>query len=244
MLCRYARLIASVTILVGVATAAETEQSGLGPVSEQGVPQHRLKMACKPPGPPHTTQSIASGPSRKDLDRLVRGMPRGTVAAFAQTIQPLLMNNCTAAGCHGPRSESDYRLLRVPPDRPPSRRTTQRNLHATLQWIDHENPTASRLLTAPVRPHGTAETPVFTTQQMAQYRRLVDWVCLVANRLRQEVPATVARPEKPPVQSTPAEPPAVVLSPNPKVQRGAKIKQFVPADPFDPEIFNRRFFSE
>ena len=28
----------------------------------------------------------------------------------------------------------------------------------------------------------------------------------------------------------------------PSVKRGAQIEQFTPADPFDPEIFNRRYF--
>ena len=233
-----------------------------------GVLERRLKMAMQPPAtPPQPAKPSNPAPSLEGLDRLVRGMPPGSVETFAERIQPLLMNNCTAAGCHGQGSETDFRLLRVPVGRPPSRRLTQRNLHATLQLIDREKPSASPLLTAPIRPHGTAKTAIFTDRQITQYRWMVDWVRRVAERPEPEVPATVAPQEKPPVRAMPAEsggfdsprPEAShpadrqivaeavekgLLPLRPKVKRGASLPRFVPADPFDPEIFNRRFFGE
>jgi hypothetical protein len=57
---------------------------------------------------------------------------------------------------------------------------TQRNLHATLQWVDRENPPASQLLTVPIQPHGSTDE-VFTNQHMAQYQELIDWVTTLAN---------------------------------------------------------------
>lgn len=123
---------------------------------------------------------IAAGPSTYELDLMVRGMPPGTVESFAQTIQPLLVNRCGAAGCHGQGSPSGFRLLRMPPGGPPSRRLTQRNLYATLQWVDRLRPEQSPLLTVPIRPHGTARAPIFADHQLSQYRQLVDWCCRVA----------------------------------------------------------------
>ena len=37
---------------------------------------------------------------------------------------------------------------------------------------------------------------------------------------------------------------AVPPTPGARVQRGTRLKRFHPADPFDPEIFNRRYFSD
>ena len=43
-----------------------------------------------------------SGPSVQDFDRMVRVMPPKTVETFAQVIQPMLVNHCGSAACHGP----------------------------------------------------------------------------------------------------------------------------------------------
>ena len=246
--------------------------------------ERRLKMAVEPP-PQHAPAAPADQtPSPEELDRLIRGMPPGAVETFTQTIQPLLVNHCGAAGCHGPQSQGQFRLLRAPLNRPASRRLTQRNLQAVLPWVNREDPAASPLLTAPIHPHGTAAKAVFGEGQVGQYQRMVDWVYLLAKRPAAEVPETVASKEQPPVRAMPAESPGLD-SPPPKtpntsdpqpadqqpadpqpadpqpaagtdsgqqkptapassVQRGAPLPVFVPVDPFDPEIFNRRYFGK
>ena len=235
-----------------------------------GLLERRLKMAVEPPPPPRPPgKPIETAVSPAELDRLVRGMPSGSVENFTQAIQPLLVNNCAAAGCHGPRSPSEFRLLRVPSGRPPSRRLTQRNLHAVMPWVDRDNPIASRLLTAPIQPHGTAKKAVFGKGRATQYQRLVDWVCQLSGRPVAKIPETVALKEDPPVRAMLAElrdldaalakmsspsdgPPAAGFDldqlepfvPSPSVKRGAAPPLFVPFDPFDPEIFNRRFFGK
>ncbi len=232
-----------------------------------------------------------SPPPPEDLDVLARGMPPGSIERFTQTIQPLLANNCSAAGCHGPNTESRFRLLRIPSGRPASRRLTQRNLHSTLQWVDRKDPAASPILTAPIRPHGPAKTAVFTDQHVTQYKQLVDWVYQVARRAEPQAVATVSHEESAATAAASSLPPSVrtavhnapvesadgrlsELSPaaslpdaigppteshansfapeadqgssgaRPSVQRGAPLPQYVPVDPFDPEIFNRRFFPD
>lgn len=232
-----------------------------------GVLRRRLSLAVEPPKAPRPARPADSPPaaSPEELARLVRGMPAGTVETFTGQIQPVLVNNCTGAGCHGPAAKTAFRLQRTPVGRPPGRLLTQRNLRATLQWVDKTNPSASRLLTAPIRPHGTARTAIFSHRQMAQYRRLVDWVHRVAQRPASEVPDTVVSPEQPAVRAMPAEPldfdspgpdsasragdrpgllphakdPLAKPLPGRPVSPGG---QFVPVDPFDPEIFNRRYF--
>jgi hypothetical protein len=119
--------------------------------------------------------------TNEDLDRLVRGMPPGTVEAFTSTIQPLLMNSCATSSCHGPASKSSYILLRIPGDRTGSRRLTQRNLQSTVTMLDYQNPQQSRLLTAASRAHGTAVSAIFDPQTV-KYRQLFLWIASVTQR--------------------------------------------------------------
>ncbi len=232
----------------------------------------QLKTAMEPPKKPsQPRQPAVAIVSPEDLDRLVRGMPAGTVETFTQKIQPVLVNNCTTAGCHGPGTKTDFHLQRIPVGGPPSRRTTQRNLHATLQWIDRSDPAASRLLTAAIRPHGTTNTPVFTSPQVTQFKWLVDWVQRVAAGEKPRTPVMADPHVRPAVYTEPAETPdaetpdAGALPPQASTEqppltesdgeqqplmqpsaakRGAPPPRFVPVDAFDPEIFNRRYFPD
>ncbi len=152
---------------------------------------HRLKMALEPPSATATSKSIP-GPSNDELDRMIRGLPRGAIESFTQSVQPVLMNHCATAGCHGPQSETGLRLFRIPTSKTASRRITQRNLYSALSFVDRENPAASRLLTVPSGPHGTAKIAIFNEHQAAQYRRLVEWTSQLAGQASNaEVPATL-----------------------------------------------------
>jgi hypothetical protein len=252
--------------------------------------QRRLEAAMRPPPDFAASQQpeqeqTSQLPSLDELDRLVRIMPTGTVETFTRTIQPLLVNNCTAVGCHGPGSESEFRMERISRNRPPSRRTTQRNLHSVMQWVDRKNPSASKLLVEPGLPHGNTDQPPFTGRRAGrQHQLLVDWVAQVTGQqekdahvpdtataevdaplqtnpttqpLGDSIPSSIPRllgeagefKEIPPPQDEPAVTPTAateLIHPmtrsSSNVKRGAPLRQFVPADPFDPEIFNRRFF--
>jgi hypothetical protein len=143
--------------------------------------RRRLVAASTPlPRVDPSSRSGLAGPTAQELDRMVRGLPPKTVEMFAQTIQPMLVNNCSAAACHGQSVTNGFRLLRVPADSPPSRLLTQRNLHATLQWVDLDSPDASPLLSYATRAHGAARVPVFTDRQIQQFRQLRDWCYRVA----------------------------------------------------------------
>jgi len=226
--------------------------------------RHRLDMAVEPPPKHDPTTPPKSGPTNEELDRLIRSLARGTVEAFTQSVQPVLMNHCATAACHGPQSDTGLRLFRVQVGKTASRRVTQRNLYSVLSYVDRDNPTASTLLTLPSGPHGTAKHAVFNEHQAAQYKRLVDWTCQLTKQPLPDTPATVAPSE--PIQQagfTPINTPPNVLSQearqahpistteNPKkVKRGADpavlkaAMRTMPdptADQFDPEDFNRRY---
>jgi len=158
--------------------------------------ERQLQLAREQPeNPDHKSAATGAIPSAEDLDRLVRGMPSGTVETFTNTIQPLLLNTCATAGCHGPQAEGKLRLLRTPSSKMFSRRFTQRNLHSVMETIDRVDPAASPLLTAPVTQHGTAKAAIFTTKHAGQYQQLSQWVMRVARGPAPEQPATVDTPD-------------------------------------------------
>lgn len=221
--------------------------------------RRRLEMGLHPKEEEPAAERQELGPSREELDAMVRRLPSGVVETFTAEVQPLLMNNCTSSGCHGPNSEHELRLLRVPRNRPGGRRITQQNLHAVLQWVDRDTPENSRLLTVTIEPHGGTDRPVFTQRQVGQLQQLAGWVAKLGNLPeRDEVPATVDRaaarartasnPVSPsdPFSATPPSPTPTsgVTEPadqRPRVQRGATPEASVPVDPFDPDIFNRQY---
>ncbi|HEX4130987.1 MAG TPA: hypothetical protein VHZ24_13170 [Pirellulales bacterium] len=189
--------------------------------------------------PPAGETTQPTSLSNDELDRMVRGMPEGTVETFTHTIQPLLLNNCTGSGCHGSDPATHYSLLRIPLGRLPSRRLTQRNLHATLAQTSRAQPSASALLLMAVREHGGARTAVFKNTDALAYRQLAYWVYRVARvaptaDVAPPQAANVDRRADPLLQTLPgarAAPPSAGRSP----------PSGTPAvDPFDPEVFNRQ----
>ncbi|MBI3462432.1 MAG: hypothetical protein HY000_05140 [Planctomycetes bacterium] len=224
--------------------------------------QRRLELAKNPPPAPEASRAAIV--SHDELDRLVRGLPPASVETFTTSIQPLLINHCATAGCHGPQSQTTWQLLRVPLAKSATRRVTQRNIASTLDLVKRDSPSASRLLTAPLEQHGTTRGPIFSSREIAQYKLLVDWVYQVANGTKAPPPASV-QPESPPLLQTiqPAEPhPAKTASATAGRDVPASLKLrddasagtnaggqtrpdspvYVPVDPFDAEVFNRRYF--
>ncbi|HVC95497.1 MAG TPA: hypothetical protein VND64_17510 [Pirellulales bacterium] len=211
----------------------------------------------------------SNGPKNAELDRMVRGMPKGSVATFTNSIQPLLLNNCTTSGCHDSRSNGKLRLSRVSLAAP-SPRSTQRNLHSVWQCINAADPMASPLLTVPVEQHGNTKAAIFTNREAEQYRQLVVWVQNVSGPRGPNQPTTVARNTPPLMQATPPgrpenhddslspSDPAATDAPRhmenamPAIdetsgdaadaEAEAAPAPYTPVDPFDPEIFNRRYF--
>ncbi|MEX0676740.1 MAG: hypothetical protein WD063_06665 [Pirellulales bacterium] len=253
--------------------------------------ESRLALARQP------RTSVPAASSEKaaaqvTADGMARDLPAAAVEVFTNTIQPMLLNYCAKSGCHSARGGGGLKLERIHPKRS-GRFTTQRNLERVLALVDRQNPSESKLLLAPIRPHGTSKAPVFTDREQSQYKQLALWVFAVAGAGKTAAPPTLAERTAPLLQTVPgargpqaAEP----AEPQPmggegseagelppperrdgsripassaeqgftrdelrargllpqawsKVQYGADTApDFVPKDPFDPEIFNRRFF--
>jgi hypothetical protein len=125
------------------------------------------------------------------------------------------------------------------------------NLNAALAQVDHQRPQNSPLLTVPRAPHGGMDRPVLGPQQAKLVAQLIDWVALVTNTpVANEALATAAptpdafAPEPPGnVQLANYEERETLFPPSAGPRYGAQLRPWQPKDPFDPEIFNRRFHS-
>lgn len=243
----------------------------------------RLALAKEGPAKAEINPGAEKPAPAEPLDKLVRNLPAGSMEQFTNTIQPMLLNYCSKAGCHASRSSGVFRLERIPPNRLAGRHTSQHNLAAALSMIDRQNVPESKLLQAPIRPHGNMKLPVFTDREQSQYRQLVRWVFLVSNA-REPAHPTLEERTAPLAQAAPSAGQAAAApdtageslpegrTANPAdwsdsfpdhepgesevVQAAAHVplggaarpKQpvtagpFRPKDPFDPAIFNRRFF--
>lgn len=289
--------------LIGYAADELTEAIALEPRHPR-IPlvERRINLAVSRPKDPHAEHGQSqTSPSNEELDRLVQSLPAGTMEMFTTTIQPLLLNHCSTAGCHGPAAKDQLRLARTPPSRPPTRRLTQRNLAVAVKMLDREHPEQSPLLVNALQSHGTTKAAPLPQRDTLPARQFENWVLRVAAGREPSKPATVSdalpllqarksMPLPPPVNDTESmevtgsltsgpgdvtnsiadgeahpvdqdgpdidgEPPA-----NPggdqrpprrdkpraqrPLQRGRPVESFVPIDPFDPEIFNRRFFPD
>ncbi|HVX63693.1 MAG TPA: hypothetical protein VHC19_23930 [Pirellulales bacterium] len=249
--------------------------------------ERRLELARRDdedarPAPQHAAQR--RGPTNDELDRFIRGMPGNAVETFTSTIQPLLVNNCTTSGCHGPQSDARLQLLRIPLGSPPTRRTTQRNLYAVWQHVNPNHPEQSPLLVEATQRHGDSKAAIFNDHDAAQYLQLAAWVSQFGRGGQKPTqPATVKAPAAPLLQSMPPATPArqvLEASGNPqtklsqpaaesplesseeppsaesgasgpaaanadgnrgKAERKPRPADYTPVDPFDPEIFNRKY---
>jgi hypothetical protein len=203
----------------------------------------------------HPSTSQAAAPTAAELERLAESLPAGTVEAFTTSVQPLLVNHCGGSGCHGQGASSEFRLIRVPTSKGPTRRLTLRNLHAAWQWVDQKDPEKSPLLTVPIKPHGTSRKAVFTNQDLPKVQAMAFWVHR-ATRSANAQPARVdasapllqspapARSERQASRQPPASRPASRPSPDAPRDDEAPAEKKPPdpqSDPFDPGIFNRRF---
>lgn len=233
--------------------------------------ERRLELAVESPLPTIAAAMPSTVTvSAEQLEKAIRALPRGSIEKFSAIVQPILLNRCGANQCHGPNAKSDFTLLRPAAGQVASRRFTQRNLFATLQYLDASNPDASPLLTMPQRRHGTSLTAVFDKQSLKQLDELTAWVRLTSaaspstgipsiakstTTLSQsaakdstptsEPEASSAEPpdQSPGAQGVRAMKPAVDSAGDAEGQRHAITadERFVPRDRFDPEIFNRRF---
>lgn len=219
-----------------------------------------LALAREAPPPPSAAAPPTGMVSADELEKRLRALPKGSVEKFGAIVQPILLNRCGANRCHGPNAESAFRLLRPPPGQIASRRFTQRNLYETLKHVDSSAPDSSPLVSMPQRRHGNALTAVFDKHSEQQLAELIAWVRLTAanppaasvsptristTSAALSQPAAAPPPANAPAERTASPQPGIrVMRPpldQPTGHSAASTRESPLRDPYDPEIFNRRY---
>ena len=231
--------------------------------------KRRLELARRPAtvtSTPHAT-TAASKP-QPELEQILKSISTPSLQHFTSFVQPLLLNRCSTATCHGAQSKSSFKLIKPSRGRAIPTRYTQRNLYSTWQTLNLQKPDQSSLINITTAPHGGA-VALFTQREWDQYQQLVSWVRRATrkNSLPMppdiEQPATVLAQPGPAAQGTPeddttgdedvsllraASVEAILKAPflpeEPKQPLpSSEAPKRLPAvrDPFDPDQFNRKF---
>lgn len=140
------------------------------------------------------------------------GLSNEAAVTFTQRIQPLLVNKCGNASCHGTTSNSGekldgFHLMAVRSGSNGHRMYTERNLAEVLRFVDLDEPTLSPLVTIPQGSHGGIAGVFHGTAGSAQIKMLRNWLKTVAEQkiadekelesTRSSLVAKTTRPQEP-----------------------------------------------
>lgn len=204
------------------------------------------------PPPPSRTLDGYLVPEAESLGSL----SRETAATFTARVQPILVNKCGNARCHGVVSENSFRLVHVRSNLNSHRLHTERNLAAVSPYLDLQRPGDSQLLTIPQGNHGGGSVAIFGGPGGERQLEIIrDWVYAAARdrggydaEAEARAEAQVAATES----SVKASRPVGDLTPDstelPDSGTGGTVRASATdggtgsrprsADPFDPEVFN------
>lgn len=108
------------------------------------------------------------------------GLSKETAAQFTSRVQPLLLNKCGNASCHGSTSTNPFKLTPARLGSMGSRQNTERNLAETLKYLDMEDVASSHLLRATKGSHGGKGTIFIGPAGSDQMKQLREWALTVA----------------------------------------------------------------
>tara|TARA_R110002111_G_scaffold262289_1_gene337834 strand:+ start:120753 stop:121916 length:1164 start_codon:yes stop_codon:yes gene_type:complete len=126
--------------------------------------------------------------SRSEEATSLTGISREQSAIFVRKIQPVLLNKCGNASCHGSAGKSEFQLTQVSRRYGNHRVYAEKNLAEVLRWIDLEDPVRSQLLFKPEKEHPQQGMIVFSGSAARKQQQLIQkWVAdVVADRMQQD----------------------------------------------------------
>jgi hypothetical protein len=198
-----------------------------------------------------------------ELEETIKQLPVEGVSLFKRRVEPMLFKNCSNAGCHDP-DKTRLPLQRLARGDGIPKRMSQQNLIQVLRFVGGGTEENAPLLLAASTAHGGGVAPPLK-KDTDQYRLLAIWVERMAPKTEfagipqttstlfpsveappQDLPPVDAQPlpaTRPTVPASlfPANEPKASTAPLPTIPSlDGSTEKFVPADPFDPAIFNRR----
>ena len=116
--------------------------------------------------------------------RTAAGIQPQTQSEFVSRVQPILVNRCGNANCHGSASKNSFKLANVRTGRRQQRLETEGNLAAVLRLVDSQKPESSALLREPLNAENRSHRGLFTGPAGgAQLERLRAWVRQVSREM-------------------------------------------------------------
>ena len=198
-----------------------------------------------------------------ELEETIKQLPVEGVSLFKRRVEPMLFKNCSNAGCHVP-DKTRLPLQRLARGDGIPKRMSQQNLIQVLRFVGGGTEENAPLLLAASTAHGGGVAPPLK-KDTDQYRLLAIWVERMAPKTEfagilqtnstlfpsveappQDLPPVDAQPlpaTRPTVPASlfPANEPKASAAPLPTIPSlDGSTEKFVPTDPFDPAIFNRR----
>ncbi|MCA9076413.1 MAG: hypothetical protein KDA93_15400 [Planctomycetaceae bacterium] len=106
------------------------------------------------------------------------GLTPELVQSFVREVQPILLNKCGNAQCHGQASTNEFRLANTHRGMSGFRIFTERNISSVLLEIDPQEPSNSPILIEAFQPnHGETPKPIFSGRSADLHRAaLKKWV--------------------------------------------------------------------
>ncbi len=236
----------------------EAARDMLKRVDEQLAAERRRTAGHKTP----TQVRTVGGIELPEVESLA-GLSRETASQFTTRVQPLLVNKCGNATCHGANSNAEFRLEAIRGTGAGARVRTERNLAALLNHINTVQPLQSDVLTVPAGNHaGLSKAIFYGPTGERQLQTLKSWIRSAAkeishdSQLAEQRPNLVAAQPNFPKATTPTtvdenEEEASDESESAGPVRIASARRIEPEttsveeddaeDAFDPEVFNRRY---
>jgi hypothetical protein len=191
------------------------------------------------------------------LEKALDQVPEFGRSSFKRVVEPILVKNCAAAGCHN-RQQKNMPLLELGHGLSVPKRLSQQNLYQVMHFVGDGQPQNSVLIQQALTAHGTQKQASIKPNSR-EHLILQEWITLMAEPVRttqipqaktsladvaptdsQEPEASAAVPR---VAQRPVETRVNANAPTIPDLRKRKQDQ-VPADAFDPEIFNRQFLQK
>ena len=183
---------------------------------------------------------------------------RAVLLPFTLLVQPVLINHCATGACHGGQSNNGFRLYRLNNKGRMTQQFTYQNLRSVLKEIDLADPHRSPLLKSDdlLKPDRDSNVTAMECARVGwrqkfpdQYSKVVSWVLnasgqLRADKLAGEVPMQLKlpKPQIVPQNSTDLATKQNLVTGSPQSSQNDS-NYYNKSDPFDPEIYNRRYFA-
>jgi hypothetical protein len=198
--------------------------------------RHRLDLEASRPTASHRSAAPLAQADHREGDT-APPLPAISVEAqaqFVRSIQPMLIRNCSTAGCHQTSADHGMQLDRWALEGRGSAEIVRKNLSAVLAEVNIENLGTSELLAKARAKHGQGTAGGSRPLSAHQLDLLADWLHLSLGVPPTDASMPIASSAEVGIENIAVGDAGIDFDPN------VMPASYTPRDAFDPEILNRR----